>query len=68
MAYTNGMASLGRPPKKPDEKFDKAVRVRMRQVDYDLAEKAAQRAGLSVSGWTRSRLIEAAKRELKRGQ
>jgi predicted HicB family RNase H-like nuclease len=59
------MARAGRPPKEPEEKFDKSIRIRMRQADYEMAEKAAGRAGLSVSAWTRSRLIESAREELE---
>lgn len=59
------MPKTGRPPKKPEEMYDAAIRIRMREADHELAKKAAKRAGLSVSAWTRSRLIEAAREELK---
>ena len=58
------MARAGRPPKEPEEIYDASIRVRMRAADYELTKKAAKRAGLSVSGWTRSRLIESAREEL----
>lgn len=63
MAYDYGMP---RPPKDPDEKFDAAVRLRMRQADLDLLKDAASRSGLSLSGWTRDRLLRAARTELRK--
>lgn len=62
------MARAGRPPKEPEEIYDASIRIRMRKADYELAKKAAKRAALSVSGWTRSRLIEAAREELEEGK
>ncbi len=55
---------IGCPPEPPDKRFDKAIRLRMRQADYELVKDAADRPGLSVSAWTRERLIREAEREL----
>jgi len=57
---------MARPPKPDDEKFDAAVRLRMREQDKELVDEAARLAGLSTSGWTRDRLLKAARAELRK--
>jgi len=65
LAYSLRMA---RPKKKPSELYDAAVRLRMREADLELMRQAAERSGLSLSSWTRDRLLRAARQELgKRG-
>lgn len=58
---------MPRPKKKTEEKYDAAVRLRMRGADVELMKKAAERSGLSLSGWTRDRLLKAAREELGEG-
>ena len=65
MAYTR---TVPRPPKDPDEKYDAAIRLRMRQADLNLMKRAASRSGLSLSGWTRDRLLRVAREELGTGR
>ena len=66
MAYSLRMA---RPKKKPSEVYGAAVRLRMREADLELMRQAAERSGLTLSGWTRDRLLRAARQELgKRGK
>lgn len=60
------LTGMPRPPKDPEEKYDAAVRLRMREADLELLKEAASRAGLSLSGWTRDRLLKAARQELRR--
>jgi uncharacterized protein (DUF1778 family) len=55
---------MARPKKKPAEKYDAAVRLRMREADLELMKLAAERSGLSLSGWTRDRLLRSAREEL----
>ena len=62
-AYSAGMV---RPKKKPSERFEAAMRLRMRGSDLELMRRAAERSGLSVSGWSRDRLLRAARRELRK--
>lgn len=59
---------MARPTKPDDEKFDAAIRLRMREQDKELIDKAARRSGLSTSGWTRDRLLRAARKELGEGE
>ncbi len=42
------------------------MRLRMRESDLELMRRAAERSGLSVSGWSRDRLLRAARRELRK--
>ena len=65
MAYT--YLVMPRPKKKTEEKYDAAVRLRMREADVELMKQAAERSGLSLSGWTRDRLLKAAREELGEG-
>ena len=58
------ITGMPRPPKDPEEKYDAAVRLRMRQADLELMKEAAARAGLSLSGWTRERLLRVAREEM----
>jgi len=56
---------MARPKKKPSERFEESIRLRMRTADLDLIREAASRAGLPISGWARTRLLEAARTEVK---
>ena len=59
---------MARPPKPEEEKFDAAVRLRMRQQDKEVMEAAASRSGLSLSGWARDRLLRVAREEVGEGR
>ena len=54
---------MGRPPKKPADKRDTDIRVRVNAAELKTLMAAADRAGLPVSSWLRMiGLAEAAKR------
>jgi hypothetical protein len=57
----------GRPTRDPKGQASKLFPVRLTEAERAEYEKAAERAGLSVSEWMRDRLGKAAKREAKRG-
>lgn len=46
-------------------KQSSALRIRLRPDLDEIVRKAAQHAGVSVSNWTRLRLVEAARAELR---
>jgi hypothetical protein len=58
------MAKTGRPTKQEPEKRNKLMQVRMRAADMKRFNAAAIKAGLDLSGWVRSRLLNVARQEL----
>jgi uncharacterized protein (DUF1778 family) len=58
---------MGRPPLPEDEKVGAAIRLRMLPEQEQLVREAAERAGKTLSAWTREALERAARRELRRG-
>jgi uncharacterized protein (DUF1778 family) len=44
-----------------------ALNMRLRPEQLDLFRRAAEHAGLSLSGWVRERLLRAARQELGEG-
>lgn len=59
----SGRPEEGRPPP-PDRKHTAALNMRLQPDQLDLFHRAADRSGLSVSGWVRERLLRAAQEEL----
>jgi uncharacterized protein (DUF1778 family) len=55
----------GRPLMPAEEKKGKLTACRMLADERDLLDQAAEQAGLSISDWMRSRLLKAAKKELR---
>ena len=55
------MAQLGRPPSSNPR--SNAVPIRLADDELDAIRAAAQRAGLTVGEWMRSKLLAAAKRQ-----
>jgi uncharacterized protein (DUF1778 family) len=53
---------MARP--KADKTHSAALRIRLLPEQEDLIRQAAELAGLSVSSWTRERLIRTARREI----
>ena len=49
---------MGRPPKKPGERLSKMLRHRVTVAEYGKLFDAAKRAGLSLSGYARRKLLE----------
>lgn len=49
----------------PSRKYDKPLQVRVSEDLYELYEKAAEKSGLSLSGWARDRLARLARQELE---
>ncbi|UBV20365.1 MULTISPECIES: hypothetical protein [Mycolicibacterium] len=60
------MARTGRPPIPEDERLDERVDVRMKSAEKLLIEEAAGEE--NVSTWARQRLLQAARRDLRRRQ
>jgi hypothetical protein len=59
----SGMAKIGRPPR--DAKFGaaKIVPIRLTDAEKALYQRAASKAGLTLSEWVRDQLNKAAQRE-----
>jgi uncharacterized protein (DUF1778 family) len=53
-----------RPKKEENRKHSQAVRLRLTPEQDALFRQAAERTGVTVSNWTRLRLLEAAHRDL----
>ena len=64
--YSGDMARIGRPPKASDEGGTTRIDLRVRPVDKKAMQEAADKAGLSLSSWIKTRLIPIARRELRR--
>ena len=54
-----------RPQLSLAQKQSRALRIRLRPDLDNIVRKAAKHAGVSVSNWTRLRLVEAARAELR---
>ena len=54
-----------RPQLRLAQKQSRALRIRLRPDLDNIVRKAAKHAGVSVSNWTRLRLVEAARAELR---
>ena len=64
--YTNNMeAKRGRPPKPPGEVFVGRIELRMTAAERTAYEQAAERAGMTLSGWIRECLNKASKKPRK---
>jgi predicted HicB family RNase H-like nuclease len=61
--YNFGMAKAGRPPRDPKSGAAKIVPIRLTDLEKANYQRAANKAGLSLSEWVRDRLGKAAKRE-----
>ena len=55
---------MGRPKLSEESRQSAAIRLRMRPADFELMKQAADRASLSLSAWTRDRLLHSARGEL----
>lgn len=58
------MLFMVRPKKDENRKHSQAVRLRLTPDQDDLIRRAAERVGVTVSNWTRMRLLEAAHKDL----
>ncbi len=52
-------------PKKPELRKDNVLRIRMRDTERELLDRAAMQRSLETSSWARSELVLLAKRLLK---
>jgi hypothetical protein len=59
------MKKRGRPENPENLVKNRVVQVRLLQVEKDTFEDAAKLAGLSCSSWIRTRLREAARKDLE---
>ena len=57
---------MARPPKQEGDARDRLMQVRVKSVEFEAFKKAADEAGLDLSGWVRERLRTAAKKEQRR--
>jgi uncharacterized protein (DUF1778 family) len=57
---------MARPPKSKTEVRGRLMQVRVQDREYELFKQAASESGLDVSGWVRERLLQAAKKELRK--
>ncbi len=55
---------MGRPPKDPARRASDTFHFRVQPEHGELIRRAADHAGLDVSGWLRDRALKAARREL----
>jgi predicted HicB family RNase H-like nuclease len=60
------MTGKGRPTRDPAGEVSKHFIMRLTDGERENYEKAAKRAGMSLSEWARDRLTAAARRESKR--
>jgi len=56
---------VGRPPRDPKTGAAKLVALRLTTAEREGYQRAAERAGVSLSAWIRDRLDKAAKREAR---
>ena len=64
--YANGSTFLGMKKKTAfSRKHSKPLQVRVVPAFYDLFVMAAEASGLTLSAWSRERLVQAARRDLK---
>jgi predicted HicB family RNase H-like nuclease len=57
--------AAGRPPRDPKAGAAKIVPIRLTETEKATYQKAADKAGVSLSVWVRDRLDKAAKREAR---
>ena len=57
--------AVGRPPRDPKGGAAKIVPIRLTDTEKAAYQKAADKAGVSLSVWVRDRLDKAAKREAR---
>jgi hypothetical protein len=57
---------MARPLKDKAEVRARLMQVRVQEREYEQFKQAAGQAGLDVSGWVRERLLQAAKKELRK--
>jgi hypothetical protein len=56
---------MARPPKNPDLRMDKDLRIPVTAEQRETVNRAAQAAGQDMAAWARSLLLTAARRQLK---
>jgi hypothetical protein len=61
----SGMAKAGRPPRDAKAGATKIVPIRLTDAEKVVYQRAASKAGLTLSEWVRDRLSRAAKREAR---
>jgi len=59
---------MARPKKPKDESRAKLMQVRVQTSEHRSFKAAAEAAGLELSGWVRTKLIEAAHKDAKKYQ
>lgn len=59
------MATRGRPKKDPDDLLAERLELRLTTAERESYQRAADRAGVSISKWMRDVLLRAAKRRTK---
>jgi hypothetical protein len=59
------MAKAGRPPRDPKAGAAKLVPIRLTDAEKAVYQRAAAKAGMTLSDWVRDRLDKAAKREAR---
>lgn len=59
-------AIMARPSKQHGESRDHLMQVRLKEAEYLEFKEAAELAGLDLSGWVRTKLREAAKKDAKK--
>ena len=59
------MAKTGRPPRDPKAGAAKIVPIRLTDAEKTVYQRAASKAGLTLSEWVRDRLGKAAKLEAR---
>lgn len=64
--HANGSTLLNVKREQPSRQFDKPLQIRVTPEQKEQFEEAAKVSGLSLSAWVRARLIQAARRDLKR--
>ena|SRR5436190_2827478 len=59
------LLSMVRPRKPDPELRSKLLQVRVHEVEHETFQAAAKGVGLALSSWVRTRLLEAAKKDLR---
>jgi uncharacterized protein (DUF1778 family) len=57
---------MARPRKEKTEVRGSLLQVRIQEQERELFKQAAKQSGLEVSGWVRERLLQAARKELRK--
>ncbi len=63
-SYNIGMR--GRPPKKPSDRRENALRIRLTEAERALLDATAREMGLDTSAWVRSELLRIVKASIKK--